>query len=84
MSNDNAIVMSDLPGLDGIPGIKCDIEINYTSSTEADDTGSVVAAALRALAAQIEAGALDTGFHPIKTAAGQKIGDIYLDHYATL
>jgi hypothetical protein len=43
-----------------------------------------VAAALRALAAQIEADKLDTGFHPIKAADGKQIGKVYLDFYANL
>jgi hypothetical protein len=70
--------------MEGTPCLKCDVEIDYKSVEGADDTDATVAAALRELATQIESGAPETGFHPVKTATGKEIGEVYLDHYATL
>jgi hypothetical protein len=68
MTNDNfPHLLSDM---EGTPCLKCDIEIDYESPSSTDDTSTTVANALRTLAAQIEAGKLDDGFHPIKTANG--------------
>ena len=39
------------------------------------------ARALRATAAQIEEGKLDTGFHPVRTPSGEKIGEVDVDYY---
>ena len=39
------------------------------------------AAVLRRIADQIEAGELETGFHPIKRPDGETIGEIYLDYH---
>jgi hypothetical protein len=84
MTNDNIPHEPDLSDMEGTSGLKCDIEIDYVSATSTDDTSSTVATALRALAAQIEADKLDTGFHPIKAANGREIGKVYLDFYANL
>jgi hypothetical protein len=58
------------------PGLTCHVEI---------ECGDIATAtwALRDLATQIEADKLDSGFDPIKGQSGEKIGEAYLDHYAT-
>jgi hypothetical protein len=66
------------------PGLKCDIEINIESGATPEDVNATTAWALRQIAAQIEADELDTGFHPIKAPTGEKIGEVYLDHYGTV
>jgi hypothetical protein len=65
---------------DGQPALKCDIEINNVFGKTARDVDVSTAAALRWVADQIEAGALDSGFHPIKRPDGEVIGEVYLDH----
>ncbi|HWM49118.1 MAG TPA: hypothetical protein VNR11_19630 [Xanthobacteraceae bacterium] len=62
------------------PGLICHVEIENGSGT-ARDIDAQTAWALRELAAQIEAGKLDSGFHPVKTPSGVKIGEAYLDYY---
>jgi hypothetical protein len=64
-------------------GLKCDIEINIETGATPKDVNATVAAALRALAARIEADELDTGSHPITAPNGVTIGEVYLDHYGT-
>jgi hypothetical protein len=69
---------------EGQPALKCDIEIdNKVGKTDQEILAST-AEALRSVAAQLEAGKLDTGFHPIKAPNGEIIGEVYLDHYAIL
>ena len=70
-------------GCELLPGLKCDIEINIESGTTPEDINATTAWALREIAAQIEAGKLDTGFHPIKAQNGEKSGGIYVTHSAT-
>ena len=65
---------------DGKPSLKCDIEINNVFGKTGRDVDISTAAALRSVADQIEAGALDSGFHPIKRSDGEIIGQVYLDH----
>jgi hypothetical protein len=63
------------------PGLKCDVELTI----ESGDTYRVILAeaarALRITAVQIEDGKLDTGFHPVMTLSGEKIGEVYVDYY---
>jgi len=65
------------------PGVTCHIEIENDHGSTMREVLSATAHALRAVAAQVEAGALEDGFHPIKSPNGEKIGEIYLDHHAT-
>ena len=65
------------------PGLTCHVEIDNECGQSARDIDATTAWALRNLAAQIEAGKLDSGFHPIKTPSGEKIGEVYLDYYET-
>jgi len=69
---------------DGQPALKCDIEIDNKVGKTGREINASTAAALRIVAAQIEAGELNTGFHPIKAPNGEVIGEVYLDHYAIL
>ena len=69
---------------DGQPALICNIEIDNKFGKTDREINVSTAAALRILAAQIEAGELDTGSHPIKAPNGEVIGEVYLDHYAIL
>lgn len=82
MSNDNVIqAWSDIdPSLQA--GLKCDIEIVNELGTSKEIDKST-AWALRQVASQLEAGALETGFHPVTGPDGAKIGEVYLDFYET-
>lgn len=68
---------------EGQPGLKCDVEMNIESGDTDQEVLATAAEALRSLAAAIEAGKLGTGFHPIKTPSGEKIGEFYLDYCET-
>jgi hypothetical protein len=70
----------DIEG-DGQPGLVCHIEIDNKVGKTSREINASTAAALRSVAAQIEAGELGTGFHPIKAPNGEEIGKVYLDHY---
>lgn len=61
--------------------LKCDIELDTTGHRTSRDAAKATAALLRALAASIENGQLDTGFHPVMNANGEKVGEVYLDFY---
>lgn len=56
------------------PGLTCHVELDC-------DNDAMAAWALRAIAKQIEEDNLESGFHPVKTPNGKKIGEIYLDHF---
>ena len=63
------------------PCLKCDVELTIESGNTYREILAEAARALRATAAQIEGGKLDTGSHDIKTLSGEKIGEVYLDYY---
>lgn len=54
--------------------LKCDVEMDCAN-------GKAVAWVLRQLADKIEAGDLDTGFHPLTVPNGDTVGEVYLDYY---
>jgi hypothetical protein len=64
------------------PGLTCDIEIKNESGT-VQEINAGTASALREIAAQIESGKVESGFHQIKAPNGLEIGKLYIDHYAT-
>lgn len=65
------------------PGLTCHIEIDNEIGNTPREVASATAKALRALAAQIEAGTLNDGHHPINLLSGEKIGKVYIDWYGT-
>ena len=65
------------------PGLTCHIEIDASKGDTYRDIVAAIAEALRATSVKIEARELDTGFHPVKTADGHDIGEVYLDYYET-
>ncbi|MDE3061283.1 MAG: hypothetical protein KGJ06_09755, partial [Pseudomonadota bacterium] len=66
------------------PGLTCHIEIDNEIGRTPREIAETTARALRALAAQVEAGTLDDGFHPINILSGDEIGRIYIDWHATI
>jgi hypothetical protein len=64
-------------------GLTCHIEIDNDIGKTAREVATTTAKALRALAAQVEAGTLDDGLHPINILTGEKIGEIYIDWHST-
>ena len=56
--------------------LQCDIEIDCAN-------GKAVAWVLRDLANKIEQESLDSGHHDVKVPNGEKVGEVYLDYYAT-
>ena len=65
-------------------GLKCDVELTIESGDTYREIHAEAARALRAAAAQIEEGKLETGFHPVRTPSGEKIGEVYLDYYGII
>jgi hypothetical protein len=64
-----------------VAGLTCHIELEMTGGETPRDVATLVAEELRKAAALIEAGALDTGFHPIPSDTGESMGQIYLDFF---
>ena len=56
------------------PGLICEVKLDC-------DNDAMAVWALRSIAMQIEQDGLDSGFHPINTPNGKKVGEVYLDHY---
>ena len=65
---------------DGVACLKCDVELDMKGETYREILRRTTAA-LRFAADRIASGELDTGFHDVHDADGQKVGEIYLDHY---
>ena len=65
------------------PGLTCHIEIENDHGKTMREVLTGTGRALRAIAAQIESGTLEDGFHPINAPSGEKIGEVYLDYHAT-
>ncbi len=63
--------------------LTCHIEIDNEGGDTPREVATSTAKALRALAAQIEAGTLDDGHHPINLLDGKEIGKVYIDWYAS-
>lgn len=68
----------------GQPGLTCHIEINTEIGKTPREVAATTARALRALAAQVETGTLEDGFHPISILSGEKIGEVYIDWHETM
>lgn len=66
------------------PGLTCHVEIECDRGDTIREVVTTTAQALRALAARIEAGVLEDGFHPIEAPDGGKIGKVYLDYHTTM
>jgi len=64
------------------PSLTCHVEIENKCGNTVQAINKSTAEALRAVADQIEADELDTGFHPITTPSGEQIGRVYLDYHA--
>ena len=64
-------------------GLTCHIEIDNEGGDTPREVATSTAKALRALAAQIEAGTLEDGHHPISLLDGKEIGEVYIDWYAS-
>jgi hypothetical protein len=84
--DDNVINDNFMDDLDSEvqPALKCDVEIDNSSGRTLEEINKSTADALRSIASQIESDSLDTGFHPITTPSGEKIGQVYLDYYGTI
>ncbi|MBY5338198.1 hypothetical protein HFO99_30555 [Rhizobium leguminosarum] len=61
--------------------LKCDIELDIQGHRTPREAAKATAAILRALAASIENGQLDTGHHPVMNLDQEQVGEIYLDFY---
>ena len=65
-------------------GLTCHVELTIEGGTTFRDLLEKAAWALRTAAVQVEGGQLKDGFHPITTLKGEKLGEIYLDHYGIM
>ena len=65
---------------DADPNLTCHVELSIETGDTFREQHAKVAWALRTIAVHLEAGNYDTGFHPIITLNGEKLGELYLSY----